>query len=279
MFISFKPGINESSALIKLESCIESVRTWMASNYLKLNDDKSEFVIFGSPHNLAKVTTSAVKIGSHHITSSKVVRNIGAMFDSGLKMDSQVSSVSKSAWYHLYQISKIRQHLTTEQSKCAIHAYVTSRLDQNNSLLAGIPSYLLAKLQRIQNAAAKVISRGKKRDHVTPILKELHWLPVYERIIFKTVLLVFKTLNGIGPAYLQDIVCVYQPARSLRSSSTLLLSVPKTRSVSYGDCSFSSFAPKMWNSLPVEIRSCKTVSSFKTSLKTYLFKLAYNLSS
>ena len=172
-------------------------------------------------------------------------------------------------------ISKIRPYLTKEQTQCIIHAYVTSRLDQNNSLLSGIPSTLLNKLQKIQNASAKLILGGKKNDHVTGLLKELHWLPLSQRYAFKILLFVFKTLNGNGPAYLKELLCEYKPSRSLRSCAENLLAVPKTRTVSYGDRAFSVVAPKLWNDLPVAIRCCISVGSFKTSLKTHLFKTVY----
>ena len=182
-------------------------------------------------------------------------------------------SVCKSAWYHLFSIGKIRNYITPEQAKSVVHAYVTSKLDLNNALLAGAPLVITAKLQRIQNAAAKLIVRSKKRDHVTPILHKLHWLPIHQRVIFKLLLMTFKALNGIGPAYLRDLLIFYRPTRALRSASdSLLLVVPKSRLKTYGDRSFSVMAPALWNELPFNIRSCQTVRAFKSSLKTLLFK-------
>ena len=148
LYISFKPGVNEDSALGKLEHCIADIRRWMASNWLKLNDDKTEFIILGTPTNLGKVVTQDIKIGEHRIAKCYSVRNIGAMFDAKMKMEVQVSKVCQIAWFHLYSISKIRKYLTKEQSQSAIHAYVTSRLDQNNCLLTGAPATLLHKLQK-----------------------------------------------------------------------------------------------------------------------------------
>ena len=275
LYVTFKPGQDEQQALLQLQNCIELIKSWMAMNFLKLNDDKTEFIILGSSHNLSKVTTKSISIESHTIMSSNCVRNIGAMFDSNMKMANQVGQISKTAWFQLFMISKIRPYLTKEQTQCIIHAYVTSRLDQNNSLLSGIPSTLLNKLQKIQNASAKLILGGKKNDHVTGLLKELHWLPLSQRYAFKILLFVFKTLNGNGPTYLKELLCPYKPSRSLRSCAENLLIVPKTRTVSYGDRAFSVIAPKLWNDLPLAIRCCSSVGSFKTSLKTHLFKIVY----
>ena len=132
-------------------------------------------------------------------------------------MDSQVNAVSRAAWCHLHRISHVRRYLSIDQAKSAIHAYVTSRLDQNNSLLVGIPSYLIVKLQKIQNAAAKILLGGNKHDHVTPLLMQLHWLPMEQRVPFKILLLVYKVINGKGPCYLHSILCDYKPQRQLWS--------------------------------------------------------------
>ena len=276
LYISFKPGLNEEVALNKLQHCIAEVRRWMASNWLKLNDDKTEFIILGTPSNLAKVATEAITVGDHRITKCHHVRNIGAMFDSAMKMEVQVSKVSQTAWFHLYSISKIRQYLTKEQTQSAIHAYVTSRLDQNNSLLSGVPATLLRKLKKIQNAAAKVILQNKKREHQThELLKELHWLPINQRHIFKILLLIHKSLNGKGPNYLKEMLSPKPDPRPLRSSSEQLLDISRTNLITYGDRAFSIFGPRKWNALPLDIRSCTSISGFKKALKSYLFRIAY----
>ena len=111
------------------------------------------------------------------------------MFDSELKMVSQVNTMYKSAWFHLYTIGKIRCYLSDDQTKSVVHAYITSKLDGNNALLVGLRrDYLIDKLQLVQNASAKIITiilKSKKFDHVTPLLHQLHWLPICKRIIFK----------------------------------------------------------------------------------------------
>ncbi len=247
----------------------------MASNWLKLNDDKTEFIILGSPANLGKVASQSIKVGGHSINKCHHVRNIGAMFDSTMKMEVQVNKVSQTAWFHLYSISKIRQYLTQEQTQAAIHAYVTSRLDQNNSLLSGSPATLLDKLQKIQNAAAKLVLRGRIEKHATPLLKELHWLPIKQRHIFKTLLLVYKCMNDKGPKYLKQLLPPKPDPRPLRSSSEEFLDIPRSNLVTYGDRAFSVVGPRKWNVLPLVIRSCATVDSFKRALKSHLYKIAY----
>ena len=152
--------------------------------------------------------------------------------------------------------------MSTEQTKTVVHAYVTSKLDQNNSLLSGVPSTKIAKLQRVQNAAAKLIVGAKKRDHVTMILKQLHWLPVEFRIDFKVLLLTYKALHGEGPVYLQSLFEWHRPSRALRSASQLLLSVPVSNLATYGDRAFCVYAPVRWNSLPHKVRSASSTNAF-----------------
>ena len=106
---------------------------------------------------------------------------------------------------------------------------------------------------------------------------QLHWLPLNYRIHFKILLLVFKCLNGLAPTYLSDLLHYHNSPRLLRSSFQNLLAVPKSRLKTYGDRAFSVVAPRLWNKLPLELRSVTCVDQFKTQLKTYLFKLAYDV--
>ncbi len=153
-----------------------------------------------------------------------------------------------------------------------IHAFVTSRLDYCNSLLTGVPAATLKKLQKVQNAAARIISKTRKFDHVTPILLKLHWLPLPLRVEFKILLLTYRALHDLAPEYLKGLIIPYTPARSLRSSSCNLLTPIKTKLSTYGDRAFSAVAPRLWNDLPMYIKSAESLASFKSHLKTHLFK-------
>ena len=196
------------------------------------------------------------------------------MFDSEMKMDTQVNSMCKSVWFHLYAIGKIRYYLSDDQTKSVVHAYVTPKLDGNNVLLVGPRrEYLIDKLQLFQNAAAKIITKLKKFDHVTPLLHQLHWLLISKRITFKVLLLVYKSLNDMGPVYLRDVLIYYKPKCKGLRHDPLSLEVPGTELVMYGDRTFHIVAAKAWNQLPKKIRTAETVDRFKTDLKTHLFKL------
>ena len=104
--------------------------------------------------------------------------------------------------YHLRNIAKIRRYLSEESSQILVHAFISSKLDNCNSLLYGLPKHLLNRLRLIQNTAARIVTLSKRFDHITPILFKLHWLPLGYRIHFKILLLVYKCLNGLAPSYI-----------------------------------------------------------------------------
>ena len=191
-------------------------------------------------------------------------------------MEKFVNSKCQSAYYHMRNIAKIRPFLNTKSIEQLVHAFITTNLDYCNSLLCGLPQTLLTKLQRIQNSAARLITKKSKRASISPILYQLHWLPVEQRITFKVLLIMFRALTTGSPSYIREILCSHQPSRCLRSSNKNLLVVPATRTKSYGDRSFSKFGSYHWNALPLSIRNAHSVSSFESQLKKHLFIKAFS---
>ena len=131
---------------------------------------------------------------------------------------------------------------------------------------------MISSLQSVQNTAARIVTLTRKFDHITPVLIQLHWLPVHFRILFKILFLVYKALNGMAPLYFTELVSYRTCSRTLRSTATdqKLLAVPKSRFKTYGDKAFSVAAPKLWNELPLDLRSLDTINLFKKHLKTCL---------
>ena len=259
----------------KLENCISEIRSWMRKNMLKLNEDKTEFIVFSPKHRPLSHSDLKLTIGSDTIRSVSSVKNLGVIFDNAMLLENQVNAITKSCYYHLRNIGSIRECLTDDACKTLINALVTSRLDYGNALLYGINDSLCKKLQKIQNSAARLISRSKKRDHITPVLKNLHWLPIESRPKFKILLFTFKALHELAPAYIQELLTVYQPIRSLRSESNFTLTVPRVRSTTYGTRCFAKSAAVLWNDLPMHMKKSTSVSVFKKNLKTYLFQLVF----
>ena len=169
------------------------------------------------------------------------------------------------------------RRICTDAAATLVHALVTSRLDNGNALLCGITEKQLNKLQLAQNAAERMLTRTRKFDHISSILMiKLHWLPIRHRIHFKLIMPTWKALHDVAPNYLCELLLPYTPKRTLRSTDKLLLTTPRTLS-SYGDRAFYAAAPKLWNTLPLELRSCTSIGTFKKSLKTYLFEIAHDI--
>ena len=136
-----------------------------------------------------------------------------------MNFDEHIKNICRVAFYHIRNIAKIRKFLSCDTVKTLMHAFVTSQIDSCNALLFGLPNFLIQRLQYVLNSAARVIARCRKFDHITPLLIELHWLPVEQRIIFKILLFTFKVVNGLAPSYLSELLEAYVPRRMLRSST------------------------------------------------------------
>ena len=152
---------------------------------------------------------------------------------------------------------------------------LSPRLHCCNSVFFGLQSDEIARLRIVQHSAARLVMRKRKYDHVTPMLKHLHWLPITYRCQYKIATLVYRYFDGTLPPYLSKELSVYQAPRTLRSSNERLLRRPRVNLKSAGERSFKFSAPTVWNDLPNELRNSISLSAFKTGLKTFLFKQAF----
>ena len=253
----------------------------MKQNFLKLNDDKTEVLIITSRQSLSDSLDISVQVGDQKIPPSDTPhRNLGVIFDSSLSLKSHITNICKSINFNLYSIGKIRKCLDRSTTEKIVNACITSRLDYCNSLLCEIPKVLRDKLQLCQNSAARLITRSRKYDHITPILVDLHWLPVEYRIKFKIMLITYKALHDLAPLYIKELLSEYVPSRGgLRSSSHLnMLSENNysNRLATAGGRSYSVVAPRLWNALPRSLRDPKlSLAMFKKGLKTHYFYKSY----
>ena len=275
MYMSLNSGSDLESNISRMESCIEDVREWMANNLLKLNEEKTKVILFGSKHNLKRTDRISLKIGEHTVISSTTVPNLGVIYDSSLAMENQVSTLRRSCYYQLRNKGRIRKYLDDDATKSLIYAFVLLRLDYGNALLYGISDTLSSRLQRVQNLAARIITRTSRYEHITPSLINLHWLPIKSRMIYKILLYTFKAISNQAPSYIGDMLSLYKPERALQSAQTIQLVVPQVKSATYGDRNFVHAAPVLWNQLPPDLQRTETIGAFKTNLKTHLFKAAY----
>ena len=231
----------------------------------------------GFPRHLEEVDSEApLLIDKNKIMFQSNVKYLGVTIDKTLSMHDQISSICRASFLELRRIASIRKYLSTKATARLVQAMVISRLDYCNSILTGLPKDELKRLQRIQNNAARLVYKKKKRDHITPLLRELHWLPVEFRCQFKICTFAYRCFDGFLPSYLSDALTIYKPSRSLRSACEKLLVVtPPFNLKTVGERSFSYLAPILWNSLPVSLRQAEDLGSFERGLKTHFFAQAF----
>ena len=263
--------------LYQIEQCVSDIRTFFLTHQLKINDNKTEQLLIGSPIQISKISINeiSIRVGNSTIPVSHDARNLGVNFDSTLSFKQHFKNVSRKSYFQLTKINQIKKYLPADTIKSLIHSLIFSNLDYCNALYYNLPQTQLNKLQKIQNSAARIISGTPKYNHITPVLKSLHWLPVKVRIEFKILILTFKALYSDSSSPVQDMVSKYNPPRSLRSANKNKLCTPKIKN-EVGSRSFRHASPTLWNSLPYNIRSISSLPIFKSRLKTYLFCKYFN---
>ena len=204
------------------------------------------------------------------IQPSMKVRNLGVIFDKYMTMDDHVTSVCKTVNYHLRNLGRIRKFIDIDTCHAAVRALITSRLDYCNSLLNGVSAKTSNRLQLLQNRAARLIYMKPKRTHTSPLLSDLHWLRITQRVQFKTLVLTYKALHNESHQYLSDLLHIRSHRYNTRASLRTTLYIPRTNKTA-GDRSFAVTAPRLWNSLPDHIPAAITTGQFKKLLKYHLF--------
>ena len=168
---------------------------------------------------------------------------------------------------HLRNIGHIRKLLTTDATKSLVNALVTSRLDYANAVLYGVSAQQIERIQKVQNSAARLITFSPRRNHISPVIRELHWLKIEKRIRFKTLCLPYRAMNGLSPVYISQMLKPYSASRDLRSNNKRLLVIPRTRAATYGSRHFAVASATLWNTLPDNIKKAKSLDYFKRMLK------------
>ena len=272
--MSVRSPTSQFEAVNHLSNCIKEVEKWTFNNKLMLNPSKTEFLVLCSKVNRRKLVVSELVLEDTTIPETSFAKNLGVWIDQCLSMEKHVNEMCKTCLFYISWIRHIRQCLSVEITKKIVHALVISRIDYCNALLYDLPSYQINKIQRVMNIAARLIFKAPRDTSITGLLKQLHWLKVEDRIKFKILTLTWKSIHDQAPNYISSLINSNQASRSLRSVNALNLHVPRTRT-RYGDRSFRHASPKLWNSLPLDIKRQQNFGSFKRALKTYLFKNAY----
>lgn len=257
-----------------VEKCFLEIHKWMSANKLQLNVDKTEYLLITPSSRRRAIPHIPLTFGATQILPATQVRNLGVIFDNNFTLQQHISKTIQICHMHLRNISSIRHYLTQSATETLIHAFITSKLDFCNTLYTNLPKKNIYKLQKIQNAAAKLVLCIGKFEHVTPLLKKLHWLPVAQRSQFKVLLLTHKALYSHAPHYIKDIITEKRYNRVTRQSQTLTIESYTPRTNIIGNRIFSASSADLWNNLPSTIRSQSNFNAFKSELKTYLFNFS-----
>ena len=263
---------------VQVLAAISAVESWMSSNRLRLNADKTQFIWFGTRQQLVKRDMVSLASISSSLVSSDPVRDLGVLLDSELTMDAHINQLCRSCFYQLRRLRVIRHCLSRRSLLTLAYAFICNRIDYCNSILCGVAAGRLDRLQSVLNATARLVLNIPKFSHISSAIRdELHWLPVQCRSKFKICVLVRNCIIGSSPPYLQELclpVASVSGRRHLRSADRNDLLVPQFRTVNYGQRGFSTLGPRLWNSLPRDIRlSIDSLELFKNKLKTYFFQL------
>ncbi|KAF7252893.1 putative RNA-directed DNA polymerase from transposon BS [Varanus komodoensis] len=227
LYLSF--STNPGEAVAVLNRCLAEVMGWMRANKLKLNPDKTEVLLVGGS-GFGEGELNLVLNGVALPLRDKV-RSLGVLLDPELSLEAQVTAVARSAFLQLRLIHQLRPYLENDCLATVTHALVTSRLDFCNALYVGLPLTTVRILQLVQNRAARLLTGTGRYVHMTPVLRQLHWLPIEVRAQFKVLVMTYKALNGLGPGYLKERLHPYMPSRPLRSAGEALLREPSMEEV------------------------------------------------
>ena len=227
---------NWRDGLARIQLCLSEIREWMNQNMLKLNDDKTELIVFTSKYKQDLYNDLSITIGDTVVDCSSQVKDIGIIFDRMLSLRQHVSYTSKTCRFHLRNISRIRKYIPQDTSVVLVKSLVMSRLDYSNGLFYGLPKCTVSGLQAVQNSAARIVTQERLRDHdyMSRALIGLHWLPVDKRIEYKLLRYTYKALHDLAPGYLCELVVPYVPRRVLRSEELNLLTAPPGKPGKYG---------------------------------------------
>ena len=261
---SFHVDFQATAVRWTIPGALDIIGKWMNRYFLKLNTSKTQVIVFHPDLKYSDVPFSQIILSNgSRIQLSNQVYNLGVTLDSTMSFSPHISSSVSQGYGLIRNIAGIRKYISRDHLKTLVNSIIVAKFDNCNSLYSGISSFEAGRLRKFQNACARLIYSKNKRDHVSGIMQELHWLPCDARIFFKLVCYVFKCIHSLAPSYLSELLVV-------KNHQDLSLCVPRTLT-SYGDRGFSCVGPKLWNSLPIDIRMVHSLDCFKSKLKHYFF--------
>ena len=269
--------MDASAAFDKLNRCLQDVKEWMSASKLKLNPNKTEFILFCSRKQRERLNACfPIDILGNPLHPTESVRNLGVWFDSDFSFSKHVQNVCKGCFSQLRDFRNIRQFLTQDAAVSVVNAFVSCRLDYCNSLFRSLSKVNIHRFWSFQNSAARIVTNSCKYTRITLLLRKLHWLPIQFPAEFKLATLVYKYIHTGFPKYFAPHLSTYRTTYNTRRSQGVanFLNVQKFQRTIYKSTkqfgfSFAFDAPTVWNSLPEDIRASPTTASFRKKLKFY----------
>ena len=264
----------------KINDIMKDVKNWMNKKQLKLNETKTECLIVGRDCDLNKLDDiQNIMVNDVQIAVRPAVKDLGVTLDRSLSMNTQINNVVRLAGYNLRNIAFLKKYVNEDMIRRMVQNFVISRLDYCNSIYYGLPKFQLKKLQKILNRSVRLIKGLSPQDRITPAMIDLHWLPVKARLEYKINILTYQALKFGKPKYIRDLLSEF----STNSHLILRHNVERHRlneprfNHAFGTRAFRICAPRLFNRVPVNIKDCNTLESFKSKLKTFLFNKCYDL--
>ena len=269
--------INTTSptGLATLSTCADAVAGWHIRNDLLLNPTKTEAIVTGTLQQIAKLDQlEGVTMCGAAVPFGSTLRILEVMLDSEHTFDEHITVIVCAYNFHLCLFCHIRHLIDREVANTIACLIVCSRLDYYNSILYGVTENNIGRLQRIQNALARVVCDAPYRSSATILRRSLHWLSIKQRIVYKVVMMTFKVWLHQQPLNISELVVDYRPSQTLQWSGMNLLAEPRTKTL-IASRAFSSVAPHVWISLPPLAHSPTSIETFRSRVKTFLFEVAY----
>lgn len=259
----------------KVNMIMNEIKQWTLNMFLKLNQAKTQIIIFGRNHNiqiLKQLHPNIILLNETNVINKKVT-SLGFILDNTLTLEPQINNIVKNCSYYLFKLWKIRKYLTIKTTRILTTSLIFSRIDMFLPLYFNLPHYLIRKLQIIQNNCIRLIFNIPKNrhHHITPYLHKLNWLPIKAKIEMNSIIIAHKTYHKSNPKYLKQLLTVKpQSTYNLRRNNKLILNqyYPKTK---IGHRAFSHYAPKLLNSLPNEIFNIRDYTIFKKHIHNYFW--------
>ena len=244
LYVSLNPKSREH-VLSSIDLCTKDIMAWCTSNGLSCNAGKTEAVHISSCYSISE-KIDEIRRGDAIIIPTLTVRDLGTIVDHHLDLGKHVNNICKSASFAIKNISRIRKYLSQSDCERIIHAFITSSSVTAMQSFTDSRKHSWTNYNVLKKTAARIVSKTKKSQHITPVLRSLHWPPIHKRIVFKLLLLTYKGLNGQAPSYISELLTKYKPSRNLRSGAKYLLTVPRSNTKTYGDRSFQVAAAELF---------------------------------